>query len=308
MDAQKNYFLKIAALGKWPELEVSELEYIEIINSKNTLAAALSIEEKYDHVLGNFLDLEKELLMLTVEKVVDNRFNYERAYAVTASLNRRVVNFILSGKSYTELIASKASKCAPSNSEAKELVASLTRKHYVESLDYRLMEALRNHVSHSGVAVHLVSNPDKWLLNEEKQATSLVFNIDIYALKERLAENSGFKASVLKELPDKVDLKKAARSYIGAISNIQEEARKIIKSPVDEARSVIEVYLEKYAKINNGESFAVGAYSAAAHKLGEKPTVLLLDWDDVRIRLLEKNQPISNMEKRHVSSAFAQSD
>ncbi|MBV2205746.1 MAG: hypothetical protein KUL87_10020 [Pseudomonas sp.] len=156
--------------------------------------------------------------------------------------------------------------------------------------------------------MHLVKNSDKWLLNENKQATNLVFNIDIYALKERLADNSGFKPSALKELPEKIDLKKAARSYTGAISSIQEEVRKITKSSVENARSTIEVHLDKYAKINNGESFAVGAYSAAAHKRGEKPTVLLLDWDDVRISLLEKNQPISNMEKRHVSSALAQSD
>ncbi|MBV2205747.1 MAG: hypothetical protein KUL87_10025 [Pseudomonas sp.] len=130
MDAQRNYFLKVATLGKWPELEISENEYIEIINSRSTLTVALSIEEKYDLILGNFLDLEKELLMLTVEKVVDHRFDYGRAYAVTASLNRRIVNFVLSGKNYTELIASKASKCAPNDSEVEELVTSLTRKCY----------------------------------------------------------------------------------------------------------------------------------------------------------------------------------
>ncbi|WP_207238107.1 MULTISPECIES: hypothetical protein, partial [unclassified Pseudomonas] len=138
MDEQKNYFLKVAALGKWPELEISEGEYTEIVNARSTLAAALSIEEKYDLVLGNFLDLEKELLMLTVEKVVDHRFDYGRAYAVTTSLNRRVVNFVLSGKNYTELIASKASKCVANGSEVEVLVKSLTSKHYDESLDYRL--------------------------------------------------------------------------------------------------------------------------------------------------------------------------
>lgn len=308
MDEQKKYFLKVAALGKWPELEISEGEYTEIANARSTLTAALSIEEKYDLVLGNFLDLEKELLMLTVEKIVDHRFDYGRAYAVTTSLNRRVVNFVLSGKNYTELIASKASKCVANGSEVEALVKSLTSKHYDESLDYRLMEALRNHVSHSGVAVHLVNNPDKWILNEKKQATNFVFNIEIYALKERLADNSGFKSSVLKELPDKVDLKKAVRAYVGAISSIQGEVRKIITNAVESARSIIEGHLKKYAEINNGESFAVGAYSAAAHKLGKKPVILLLEWDDVRIGLLEKNQSISNMEKRHVSSALAQSD
>jgi vacuolar-type H+-ATPase subunit E/Vma4 len=131
-----------------------------------------------------------------------------------------------------------------------------------------------------------------------------VFNIDIYALKSRLAENTGFKASVFKELPDKIDLKKATRSYLGAISSIQAEVRRITRNAVESSRSVIEKYLEKYAELNNGNSFAIGAYNAASHKLGVKPVMLLLEWDDVRVELSEKNQSISNMEKRHVSSAI----
>lgn len=304
MDFKYDHFLKIAALGKYPELEISEDEFREIINARRTLTTALSIEENYDHVLGNFLDLEKELLMLTFEKVVDHRFDYNRAYAVTSSLNRRVVNFVISGKNYTELISSKASKCASNSAEVALEVTKLTRSHYDNNSDYRLMEALRNHVSHSGVAVHSVDNPDRWLLDENKQATNLVFNLSMYALKERLAENDGFKPTVLKELADKTDLKKAARSYIGAISSIQEEVRRLTKETTENARSIIEKYLAKYAEVNNGNSFPLGCYSKAEFELNKKPTMLFLDWDDVRIGLTEKNHSISNMEKRYVSSAI----
>lgn len=46
------------------------------------------MEESYHLVIGNFLDLEKELLLLTAEKVVDHRFDYQRAYELTSTLNR----------------------------------------------------------------------------------------------------------------------------------------------------------------------------------------------------------------------------
>ncbi len=301
------YFLKIAALGKFPTVEINKNDYTNIAHARETLTAALNIEESYDLALGNFLDLEKELLMLTVEKVVDHRFDYHRAYDLNSSLNRRIVNFILSGKNYTELIASKASKCARDEAEIESALKKLTNKHYDENLDYRLMEALRNHVSHSGVAVHLVDNPDRWTVDENKQAQHLVFNIGIYALKARLAENSGFKKSVLNELPEKIDLKKAARSYMGAISNIQDEARKLVKTTINAARATITGHLEKYAALNDGNSFAVGAYSSTLHEAGAKPIMLLLEWDDVRIELERKNQSISNVEKRYVSSAICPS-
>ncbi|MGE8499750.1 MAG: hypothetical protein ACN6O6_19785 [Pseudomonas sp.] len=298
-------FLRVAALGAWPKLEISEAEFSSIVKSRQILTAALSVEEKYDLVLGNFLDLEKELLMLTAEKIIDNRFDYARAYSLIASLNRRFVNFVLSGKSYTELIASKASKCVPGDSEVETKIQALTSKHYDESLDYRLMEALRNHVSHSGLAVHHVDNPDKWIFDENNRAETLVFNTDIYAIKDRLAENTGFKKSVLIELPEKIDLKKAARSYVGAISDIQDAVRNAINKSVDDARSIIESYIERYEDINGGKTFSIGAYSADAQAEGKGPVILFLNWDDVRVGLLEKNQSISNMDKRHVSSALS---
>jgi len=304
MEFRHDFFLKVAAIGKHPEIEISEDDYCGITEARRTLTAALNIEEKYDLVIGNFLDLEKELLMLTVEKIVDHRFDYDRAYTVTSSLDRRIINFVLSAKNYTELISSKASKCVKNTTEVKEAVEKLTNEQYEKSSDYRFMEALRNHLTHYGDAVHLVNNPDRWLTDENKEATHLVFNLSIYALKDRLAENSKFKPAVLNEIQDKVDLKKAARSYIGAISTIQEEVRKIIKDSVHEARSLIEFHLEKYANENDGRSFAVGAYSAAEHRDGKKPIMLLLNWDDVRIGLQEKNQSITNMDKRYISSSI----
>lgn len=298
------FFLKVAAIGRYPEVEISEDDYKELTIARRTLTAALSIEEKYDLVIGNFLDLEKELVMLTIEKIVDHRFDYSRAYMVTSSLDRKIINFILSAKNYTELISSKASKCVRNTIEVKSAVEKLTNQQYETNSDYRFMEALRNHLTHYGDAVHLVDNPDRWLTDDNKQATHLVFNLSIYALKERLAENSKFKPAVLNEMQDKIDLKKAARSYIGAISSIQEEVREIIKSSVSQARSLIESHLERYASQNNGDSFAVGAYSAQEHKAGKKPTMLLLDWDDVRVELQQKNQSITNMNRRYISSAI----
>ncbi len=299
-----DYFLKVAALGQFPIVEITEDEYEKIANARQTLSAALNMEESYDLAIGNFLDLEKELLLLTVEKVVDHRFDYQRAYELTSTLNRRTVNFILSGKNYTELIASKASKCFGGDQQIEETVKLLTNKEYDASLDYRLMEALRNHVSHSGVAIHKVTNPDRWILDEHKQAQSLVFNIGIHALKSRLAENSKFKKAILDELPNDIDLKKAVRSYMGAISSIHEEVRKLTKPTIEQARATVEFYLAKYADQNNGKASSVGAYSSELHASGQKPIMLLLEWDDVRIELEKKNHSITNIGKRYVSSSL----
>lgn len=295
MNFKYKYFLKIAAIGRFPELEISKKEHDEIVIAKRTLTAALSIEEKFDHVLGNFLDLEKELLMLGSEKTEKIGLNYKHAYTITATLNRRIVNFVISGRNYTESIANKASKCSPNSEEIESSATAFIRKQYDESLDYRLMQALRNHVSHSGGAVHLLSSRFTKSKAEANSPKQNIRDIQAYALKERLAENTGFKSSTLKELPDKIDLIKAARSYADAISIIQEEIRRLTKESIDKSRLLIESHLSAYAEKNNGNSFAVGAYSAALHKLSKKPTMLFLEWDNVRIELSIKNQSASNI-------------
>jgi len=53
------YFLKIAALGQFPIVEINKNDYTNIAHARETLTAALNIEESYDLALGNFLDLEK---------------------------------------------------------------------------------------------------------------------------------------------------------------------------------------------------------------------------------------------------------
>jgi len=304
MNMQGKYFLSTSSHETSPKIEISEIDYDEIISARKTLSAALKIEETYDIVLGNFLDFEKEILLLTLDKVADHRFDYKKAYDVLSSINRKFTNFVLSAKNYTELIDSMTSKSANNKEDIKAIVKSMRAKHFDESLDYRFMEALRHHLSHFGGAVHLIHNPDKWLVDENNQARNFVFNMYIYSLKDRLIENEKFKKALLAELPEKIDLKKAARSYIGAISNIHQQVRTITETATTEARLTIETHLDSYKKLTDADAFMVGAYSNTAYQTDEAPTLLFLEWDDVRIELLKKNQSVSNMEKRHITSAI----
>ncbi len=71
MNMQGKYFLSTSSHETSPKIEISEIDYDEIISARKTLSAALKIEETYDIVLGNFLDFEKEILLLTLDKVAD---------------------------------------------------------------------------------------------------------------------------------------------------------------------------------------------------------------------------------------------
>lgn len=302
MNDSYKYYLRQNFLGNIPSLEISESEYKAIVRARNILSASLTIEEAYDLVLGNFIDLEREVILFTMEGMTDSRFDYDRAYTILSSLNRRVANFVYFGKSYTERISSRASKCVENGEEVLSKVVKLTNTLYEASFEYRFSEKLRNHIAHYADAVHSVDSPSRWSMNESKRADKLVFNMGVYSHKDRLRENSKFGAAVLNEADSKIDLKQVTRKYMGSISELQVEVRGLIKSSVDQARELILAYTEKYAAINDGEAFGLAAFSQTELESGAKPLSLSLEWDDIRIKLERKNQSISNMDKRFVSS------
>lgn len=305
MDVEAKYYLGSVTLEKTNALVIEWSEYARLIDAKRILSEALNIEEKYDVALCNYMEFEKEQLTITLDNLVNSiHYDYNRTYEVLSTLNRRLVNFLSTGKKYTDLVAGLAAKCSINSAETEISIGALLSKHYDDCLDYRAMEVLRNHVNHSGLAVHTVSAPSKWTIDDNKKADQLVFNLEIYAEKKTLAENSKFNKKILKELPDKFDLKKAARSYIGAISHVHEEVRKTIRGNVDGARNTIEEYLKKHSDLNDGASFPVGAFIERPNTPVDSPTMIILDWDNVRVGLAKKNLSISNMTRRHISSAL----
>lgn len=304
MTAEPAYFLRQGFIGKIPVLEISESDYETIVRSRGILSAALTIEEKYDLVLGNFIDFERETVLITMDGMTDNSFGYDRAYTILSTLNRKVSNFIYVGKNYTELISSRTSKCVADDDEVASKVQKLTSNLYDTSFEYRFAEALRGHITHYADAVHSVTSPARWSMDKARRADEIEFNIGVYSTKIRLKENTKFKKSVLNEAGEKIDLKQVTRKYMGSISKIQSEVRELVKDSVEKARETIESYTKKYAEINDGDSFGLAAYSSTAIASGATPLSLSLEWDDIRIKLENRNQSIANMDKRFVTSAL----
>lgn len=301
-----NFYLKINALGNYPKITISFDDFNAITKARKILSAALSVEEKYDLTLTNFLDLEKELSALTIERMVRVELGYDNFYHIRSALNRKLSNFILSGKIFTEQIASDASDCLEDGRKVQQLISELRSEQYDSSIEYRTMEALRNHLAHSGMIVHKVSLPSHWTPHEERRLRRLEFNIDMYAEKSALAENSRFKKAILTELPEYFDLKKGARSYMASISALQEATRKFAEADIAKSRALIEHFINKYSELNDGKAFALAAFCESSNQeVKTKPVMLILDWDNVRRTLKEKNDSITNIHMRYATNSIS---
>jgi hypothetical protein len=115
-----------------------------------------------------------------------------------------------------------------------------------------------------------------------------------------LQEDSKFKPKILAELDEKIDLKIATRSYVESISNVHESARNMISESVALARELIENALRRYAAVHSESLVGLSACKWSDGK--QVSTIsLLLDWDDVRVRLQKQNTKLTNLKKRYVT-------
>jgi hypothetical protein len=163
---------------------------------------------------------------------------------------------------------------------------------------YRFMEELRNHVQHRGLPVHWTSTSGRWTSLGENGL--LEYSMDLGVQRKLLEEAGKFKKSILREMPDKVDLKTASRSYVESLSKVHIDVRALIQDPVNKSRLNIEEAHNEYGKIYAEKLLGL------CIRITDGPTVVetlpfLLVWDDVRLKLQKRNQSLANLKKRYAT-------
>jgi len=188
------------------------------------------------------------------------------------------------------------------NDEESDRLASTVRellsKQYGESFEYRFMEAFRNHVQHSGLPTHSIQFGSTWTPEfERKWQENYVL---AFATRSLLAEDKKFKKAVLDETPDRVDLVHATRHYLERLGTVHKEVREMASPHTNRARETVRGLIDRYAGLHPGKPIGL-----AAHRVGENGdeefVPLLLDWDDIRLYLIERNETLPNLSKRTVS-------
>jgi hypothetical protein len=297
------YIVQVWTLDSYPEIEIDQPKFDELRQAQKCLSGALAIEEKYELLLSNYLDLEKECLNLTADYMVRSDRGYSGFFDLRLAFNRRIVNLLTSTKLYVDQIQNNVKACIPDNQNIATKVKSLLSAEYDACFEYRFMEALRNHVQHCGLAVHSTSVDQKLIPLEGDFESEYKTRIFTHKLE---INNNKFKTQVFNEMPEKVELMYATRVYIESISKVHYDVRQLLTQKSEESRQLIDRQIKDYKKISNGESIGLHAVcfipKESTDEVIEK-FPLILDWDNIRIRLINKNEQLVNLRKRFVSGS-----
>ncbi|OMG67432.1 hypothetical protein AUR61_003685 [Stutzerimonas balearica] len=294
----QQYFLKIAALGQYPKIEIDQARFELLKAARPVLTHALAIEEKYEIIISNYLELEREAANASVSDMVRNQMGYKDFFDVRMSLNTRLVNLLTAVRLYTDQLIGHICACFPPDENLKSELKAFFSAEYDDLFEYRFMEALRNYVQHSGIPVHTVSSGSKWT---DREDALLEYYLYFASQKKVLAQDGNFKKLVLNEMPDEVNLRAAVRVYIEAISRVHKKARDKIEGIADSSRRQFDKAIRDYMVLYEKEPVGLYAYEfRGEEKINE--VLILTSWDDVRLELIRRNQELINLRKRYVTS------
>jgi len=116
-----------------------------------------------------------------------------------------------------------------------------------------------------------------------------------YCDKAKIAADRGkFKKRVLDESDDKIDLRAVLRGYMTQMSGIHIALRTLVNAECERSRGIVTSAIAEYSAEQEGKLTSTPGIGLASvvmrdEKIAES-VPLLLNWDDTRVRLAQKNR------------------
>jgi hypothetical protein len=289
-------------LGSRAYVHISENEYQEIKNAKIALLESLFIEEKYDLVVENYLELEGSLLESVARHMILGGQDYSWFQVERSLFNRRLVNLLTVARTYVDHVKHHLNNVFDAEGEEAPNVETSFSYQHDTRLGYRAMEKLRNFVQHRGFPVHAVAYNSKWINGEKSK---MQFAVSPYLRPEDLRADGKFNKSVLGELEalgDKVDIKVLVRDYVEGIWTVHEKIRESLSSRIVSWEAVLDRAFMRFQSQYPDEQSVIGLVVCDERGQYSEPIQIFKDFIDYRKHLERKNGSLKNLARRYVTS------
>ncbi len=161
------YQLTLAILGPRQELEIDKECFDFLKQARHILLEAFALEEKYEILISNYLELEQQIVRQAVVAQIRTQSDYSEYFEFRMVFNVTLVNLLTAARLYVDQFPRHVRDCLADENQLA-LAESWLKQAYDSAFEYRFMEALRNHVQHNGVPLH------SWSVGTEKVDEGLI--------------------------------------------------------------------------------------------------------------------------------------
>lgn len=301
------YYLMQMVLSSPGRIELADNEYMELIRSCGNLLQALYLEEKFDVLLANFVELETDLLAAGARDFVyrdydPNTKRIERNFLV----NRRFLNLLTSCRAYLDqgthdlkaisLIKDGAS--AGLDRKFKEL----TSQYYDSRSSYQIMDAVRNYTQHRGFPIRTTYDRS-WV--DTVDGPSMAFCVMPKFDLTQLRADPKFKQKSIEFLgreKEEINAMPLVREYIEALCLVHIGARQSYAPILDESKQMIDDNISKYvSKFGESSRLGLAAVEIENERFNGDPVYLLGNNIKYLTMLTKKNSQLDRISKCFVS-------
>jgi hypothetical protein len=231
--------------------DITKEEFQRVVAARDACLVALGLEEKFDLVLDNFCEFEVEMLRLAEVHLVWGVVEYGDVMGDRLLLDRRIVNLLTASRLYLDHSAHSLSGLFGNESFEVAEVEKKKNELYDSVFGYRLMEALRNHVQHRDLPVHIIGFENKRVEGRNVDCTevTIVPRLDV----RTLIEDGEFKKTVLEEVKkmgEEIDLRLAIREYVASLLALYKKVREIASPRLAREMQAYLEAIEKFSVLN----------------------------------------------------------
>lgn len=277
--------------------------YFEVKEAKRTCLFSLELEEKFALLIDNFAEFECELLRMAESSLLWDYQGHAASMQERLCLDRRLVNLLTACRLYLDQTDHMVSSLFGKDSEEPADVRAFKKALYDDHWGYRLMEAIRNHVQHSGLIVHAIGYPR--FLSAGEGADYTEFAVTPQAQVKFLVENTKFKKSVLAELAekgDKIDLRGPTREYLACLVRLHDKLRETIENPTAEARAAYESAVNDFKVIDGHEAKLASLLETLDDGRKNDEVALVTEFLDYHDKLRSRNVVNKSLERATASN------
>lgn len=259
---------------------LSESEFQLIAETRMRLLSAMLIEETFDNVFNNFLEIEKTMVTYAIDHSYNRFTAYEELHRWRSEATRIVANYLSASRTYLDHTA-KALSDISEFSEANKCFKFLCHQEYDASLSYRLAETMRNVAQHSSSVVSGMCYPSN--IDQDEDLVRHVYSAYPTIGKKELLKSS-IKGKVKAEIASldhkSFDVQSICRGHMDGICNIHRELRLQLKRRLSEDDRL----LPSLAAAHNNDLLNKGviAIKMAPDNTFEEENPLLIRFSDRR--------------------------
>lgn len=244
-------------------LDISADRFMEILNASQIITQVWDVEESFSLLAHSFVELEEYLLKLGLEYFFQRDLQRQSDHffdTARETVNLKLVGALTASRMYEEQLHRRVSTLSKLLGEAMDLHPSFS-KAYDNSLEYRVMYALRNHSLHNQLPIKHLTFGSSHLYSSGNAGDDSPSRYRITIMPRIVVSDFCSSDKIKKPLKDEVeglgfkylDLKFFARGFLACLAVCHEDFRKATEDHMEAALKILQS-AEEQLKEAKGEN------------------------------------------------------